>query len=180
MDSDGRFPTSKIKAQLLSNEDVGRVSTKAVELIAACSAVFVNDLARSSQSHHGSKRKSTKTSTSPKDDLVTLAQIKKNVKSRKECSFLDGVIDGVTEKSAFQYDSAAKKKRKRLEDNNNTKQKNNARKKAKAIKELPTEARGPNDIDTVENKALREAIETSSTSQTAESREIIEDEDDYD
>ena len=185
MDSDGKFPISKIKAQILRDDDVGRVSTKAVELIAACSALFVNDLARSTEASHTRKRKSSsKTNTTDKDaTLVTLAHIKKSVKTKKEYSCLDGVLDGVTEKSAFQYDAAAAKKRKRLEDNNNTKQKNNSRKKTIAVPKLPAEASGSNDNNVVENRALCEAIETSATSQNAGyggERDIIEDEDDYD
>jgi len=186
MDSDGKFPISKIKAQLLRDDDVGRVSTKAVELIAACSALFVSDLARSTtEASHTRKRKSSSKNTTAKDGtLVTLAQIKKSVKTQKEYSFLEGALDGVTEKSAFQYDAAAAKKRKRLEDNNNnTKQKNNSRKKTKPGSKLPAEARGSNnDNDVVENRALREAIETSVTSQNThgQNKEIIEDDDDYD
>lgn len=188
MDSDGKFPISKIKAQLLRDDDVGRVSTKAVELIAACSALFVSDLARSTtEASHTRKRKSSSKNTIAKDvTLVTLAQIKKSVKTQKEYSFLEGALDGVTEKSAFQYDAAAAKKRKRLEDNNNnTKQKNNSRKKTKPGSKLPAEARGSNnDNDVVENRALREAIETetSVTSQNThgQNKEIIEDDDDYD
>mmetsp|Transcript_6266 Transcript_6266/g.10233 ORF Transcript_6266/g.10233 Transcript_6266/m.10233 type:complete len:189 (-) Transcript_6266:1710-2276(-) len=188
MDADGKFPISKIKAQLLRDDDVGRVSTKAVELIAACSALFVNDLARSAMStaeaSQTRKRKSSsKTNTAAKDvTLVTLAQIKKSVKAQKEYNFLEGVLDGVTEKNAFHYDTAAAKKRKRLEDNDNTKQKNKSRKKTNAASKLPVEAGDSADNDVVENRALREAIETSVTSQNThgQNREIIEDDDDYD
>mmetsp|Transcript_8572 Transcript_8572/g.14879 ORF Transcript_8572/g.14879 Transcript_8572/m.14879 type:complete len:215 (-) Transcript_8572:39-683(-) len=40
------FPSSKIKAQLQShdNDNIGRVSSKAIDLIATCSALFVRDL----------------------------------------------------------------------------------------------------------------------------------------
>lgn len=187
---DGKFPISKIKAQLLRDDDVGRVSAKAVELIAACSALFVSDLARSAMSnaeasHARKKKSSSKTNTAAKDvTLVTLAQIKKSVKTQKEYSFLEGVLDGVTEKSAFHYDTAAAKKRKRLEDNQKTKPKNNSRKKTKAASKLPAEvtATGSDGKNAVENRALREAIETSVTSQNTlgNNREIIEDDDDYD
>ena len=190
MEADGKFPISKIKAQLLRDDDVGRVSAKAVELIAACSALFVNDLARSAMStteaSHTRKRKSSsKTNTAAKDvTLVTLAQIKKSVKTQKEYSFLEGVLDGVTEKSAFHYDTAAAKKRKRLEDNQKTKPKNNSRKKTKAASKMPAEATatGSDGKNAVENRALREAIETSVTTQNTHghNKEIIEDDDDYD
>ncbi|KAL7441559.1 hypothetical protein ACHAXM_008129 [Skeletonema potamos] len=188
MDSDGKFPISKIKAQLLRDSDVGRVSTKAVELINACSALFVSDLARSTEaSHNVRKRNSTsKTNTTAKDvTLVTLAQIKKSVKSKKEYTFLSGVLDGVTEKNAFQYDAAAARKRKRMEDTKNMKQKNNSRQKSKSVPNPPAEAGGTDGSNEVENRALREAIktETSATSQNTgdgRKREIIEDEDDYD
>lgn len=184
MDSDGKFPISKIKAQLLRDDDVGRVSTKAVELIAACSALFVNDLARSTKdaSHTRKRKSSSKTNATAKDvTLVTLAQIKKSVKTQKEYGFLEGVLDGVTEKNSFRYDAATAKRRKRLEDNNNTKQKSNSRKKAKSVSKLPIEASGSDDNE-VENTALREAIETSVTSKTTHgrNRDIIEDDDDYD
>lgn len=189
MEADGKFPISKIKAQLLRDDDVGRVSAKAVELIAACSALFVNDLARSAMSnaeasHARKKKSSSKTNTASKDvTLVTLAQIKESVKTQKEYSFLEGVLDGVTEKSAFHYDTAAAKKRKRLEDNQKTKPKNNSRKKTKAASKLPAEATSGSDgKNAVENRALREAIETSVTSQNTlgNNREIVEDDDDYD
>lgn len=185
MDSDGKFPTSKIKAQLLRDDDVGRVSTKAVELIAACSALFVNDLARSTtEASHTRKRKSsskTNNATAKDVTLVTLSQIKKSVKTQKEYGFLEGVLDGVTEKNSFRYDAATAKKRKRLEDNN-TKKKSNSRKKTKAVSKLPIEASGSADNDAVDNRALREAIETSVASKTTHGhkREIVEDDDDYD
>jgi hypothetical protein len=116
---------------------------------------------------------------------VTLAQIKKSVKSKKEYTFLSGVLDGVTEKNAFQYDAAAARKRKRMEDTKNMKQKNNSRQKSKSVPNLPAEAGGTDGSNEVENRALREAIETetSATSQNTgdgRKREIIEDEDDYD
>ena len=185
MDSDGKFPTSKIKAQLLRDDDVGRVSTKAVELIAACSALFVNELARSAtEASHTRKRKSSSKTNATANDvpLVTLAQIKKSVKTQKEYGFLEGVLDGVTEKNSFRYDAATAKKRKRLEDNNNTKQKSNSRKKTKSVSKLPIEASGAVDNDAVGNRALRDAIETSVTSKAThgQKREIIEDDDDYD
>mmetsp|Transcript_27155 Transcript_27155/g.59406 ORF Transcript_27155/g.59406 Transcript_27155/m.59406 type:complete len:279 (+) Transcript_27155:447-1283(+) len=41
------FPTSKVKAQILRDDGVGRVSTKAIQLIGACSAVFLRELVES-------------------------------------------------------------------------------------------------------------------------------------
>src|SRR6056300_510148 len=114
------FPITKIKAQLLRDDNVGRVSTKAVELIAACSSLFVNDLVTKSIEKTAPTRKaSSKTKNNETADgvaLVTLRQIKKSVKTSQEYSFLDGVLDGVSERAAFKYDAAAAKKRKRLED----------------------------------------------------------------
>lgn len=185
------FPISKIKAQLLRDHDVGRVSTKAVELIAACSALFVNDLTRFSTEvlHTRNKKKSTsKTSTTSNNNdvtVVTLAHIKKSVKSKKEYLFLDGVLDRVSEKSAFQYDAAAAKKRKRMEESNNinenTKQKSKTSKKTKSVPKLPSEVGGSDD-NNVENRALREAVETAASLKNDErgNGAIIEDEDDYD
>mmetsp|Transcript_22865 Transcript_22865/g.47334 ORF Transcript_22865/g.47334 Transcript_22865/m.47334 type:complete len:241 (+) Transcript_22865:37-759(+) len=46
-DCTGVFPHSKIKAQILRDEEVGRISSKAIELLGACSALFVSDLVRS-------------------------------------------------------------------------------------------------------------------------------------
>lgn len=39
------FPTTKVKAQILRDEGVGRISSKAIQLISACSAIFVRELA---------------------------------------------------------------------------------------------------------------------------------------
>lgn len=184
------FPITKIKAQLLRDDNVGRVSTKAVELIAACSSLFVNDLVTKSIETAPTRKASSKTKnneTADADDvvLVTLRQIKKSVKTSQEYSFLDGVLDGVSERAAFKYDAAAAKKRKRLEDNNNnTKEKNNSSKKSTSVAKLPVEAReSVDDNNKVENKALREAIETASQSSNGgagKGNTIIEDEDDYD
>lgn len=182
------FPITKIKAQLLRDDNVGRVSTKAVELIAACSSLFVNDLVTKSIEKTAPTRKaSSKTKNNDTADdvaLVTLRQIKKSVKTSQEYSFLDGVLDGVSERAAFKYDAAAAKKRKRLEDNNNnTKEKNNSSKKSTSVAKLPVEAReSVDDNNKVENKALREAIETASQSNggAGKGNTIIEDEDDYD
>lgn len=178
------FPISKIKAQLLRDHDVGRVSTKAVELIAACSALFVNDLTRFSTEvlHTRNKKKSTsKTSTTSNNNdvtVVTLAHIKKSVKSKKEYLFLDGVLDRVSEKSAFQYDAAAAKKRKRMEESNNI---NENTKQKRSVPKLPSEVGGSDD-NNVENRALREAVETAASLKNDErgNGAIIEDEDDYD
>lgn len=183
------FPITKIKAQLLRDDNVGRVSTKAVELIAACSSLFVNDLVTKSIETAPTRKASSKTKnneTADADDvvLVTLRQIKKSVKTSQEYSFLDGVLDGVSERAAFKYDAAAAKKRKRLEDNNNnTKEKNNSSKKSTSVAKLPVEAReSVDDNNKVENKALREAIETASQSNggAGKGNTIIEDDDDYD
>ena len=182
------FPITKIKAQLLRDDNVGRVSTKAVELIAACSSLFVNDLVTKSIETAPTRKASSKTKNNDEtaDDvaLVTLRQIKKSVKASQEYSFLDGVLDGVSERAAFKYDAAAAKKRKRLEDNNNnTKEKNNSSKKSTSVAKLPVEAReSVDDNNKVENKALREAIETASQSNggAGKGNTIIEDEDDYD
>ena len=180
------FPITKIKAQLLRDDNVGRVSTKAVELIAACSSLFVNDLVTKSIETTSTRKASSKTKNTDETGdvaLVTLRQIKKSVKASQEYSFLDGVLDGVSERAAFKYDAAAAKKRKRLEDNNNTKEKNNSSKKSTSVAKLPVEAReSVDDNNKVENKALREAIETASQSigGAGKGNAIIEDEDDYD
>lgn len=178
------FPITKIKAQLLRDDNVGRVSTKAVELIAACSSLFVNDLVTKSIETAPTRKASSKTKNNEDDvALVTLRQIKKSVKASQEYSFLDGVLDGVSERAAFKYDAAAAKKRKRLEDNNNTKEKNNSSKKSTSVAKLPVEAReSVDDNNKVESKALREAIETASQSNggAGKGNTIIEDEDDYD
>ena len=186
------FPITKIKAQLLRDDNVGRVSTKAVELIAACSSLFVNDLVAKSIETAPTRKASSKTKNNETADrktaddvaLVTLRQIKKSVKASQEYSFLDGVLDGVSERAAFKYDAAAAKKRKRLEDNNNnTKEKNNSSKKSTSVAKLPVEAReSVDDNNKVENKVLREAIETASQSNGGggKGNTIIEDEDDYD
>ena len=39
------FPTAKVKAQILRDEGVGRISSNAIQLIGACSAIFVRELA---------------------------------------------------------------------------------------------------------------------------------------
>ena len=181
------FPITKIKAQLLRDDNVGRVSTKAVELITACSSLLVNDLVTKSIETAPTRKASSKTKNNNETDdgevaLVTLRQIKKSVKTSQEYSFLDGVLDGVSERAAFKYDAAAAKKRKRLEDSN-TKEKNTSSKKSTSVAKLPVEAReSVDDSNKVENKALREAIETASQSNggAGKGNTIIEDEDDYD
>ena len=49
------FPVAKIKAQLLRDEGVGRLSGKAVRLIGACSAVFLRELAEASDGMEASQ-----------------------------------------------------------------------------------------------------------------------------
>ena len=44
------FPTTKVKAQILRDEGVGRISGKAIQLIGACSAIFVRELAEAAVS----------------------------------------------------------------------------------------------------------------------------------
>lgn len=44
------FPITKVKAQILRDEGVGRISSKAIQLIGACSAIFVRELAESAAS----------------------------------------------------------------------------------------------------------------------------------
>ena len=44
------FPTTKVKAQILRDEGVGRISSKAIQLIGACSAIFVRELAEAAVS----------------------------------------------------------------------------------------------------------------------------------
>ena len=49
------FPATKIKAQILRDEGVGRISSKAIQLIGACSAIFVRELAEASASARENK-----------------------------------------------------------------------------------------------------------------------------
>ncbi|KAL7525671.1 hypothetical protein ACHAXR_001107 [Thalassiosira sp. AJA248-18] len=198
------FPYSKIKSQILRDEGVGRLSSKAVELIATCSALFVRDLvdnycddASDKQNNNSRKRKSaagTNTNCIPDDEnIIKASHIKKQAKKRPEYGFLnDGTsLDELTEKNAPKYDATRRRKRQK---ENSKGQKDNPDQSCDSIfKSLPDDA-----IDGTKNsvvvggsgggqqdsEALQEAIEDAqeiaSASRGSGLKEIIEDNDDYD
>ena len=132
------FPHSKIKAQILEDENIGRISCKAVELISACSALFVRDLVvQDGGDSSGLHRKSAKsvpttaqgenTAVPEKESCATNQQnfnrlpppsspidlecIKHNIQGQPEYDFLHGVMDELTENNAPKYDAAARKRK---------------------------------------------------------------------
>ena len=198
------FPHSKIKSHVLRDEDVGRLSFKAVELIAACSALFVSDLVRAHHDEDNAEareklRKSRKrmspsslasSSTGVKnarkhgfdsDDAagpIDLARIQSQIK-KSGYEFLDGVLDDLTEKNAPKYDVVLRKRER---------QKKNVKSKAAACatshsKHLPSgvlEGSKHYHDTACDECALRDAIEDAQFAPICGVKEIIEDDDDYD
>ncbi len=227
------FPHSKIKAQLLQDENVGRVSSKAIDLIAACSALFVRDLVApedDGDSCSGSTRRGLATSatvisssssrggnnnvSNDDDDIrggvkknrVDLDCIKRNIRRRSEYfNFLDGELDELTEENAPNYDAAAKKRKRRTERlestnrlpkgqssaNSSDGRKNNIVSKTDDVysganANAITTSFASNDVELPggvpalsreEKEAIAEAVMTTVNNAT---KEIIQDEDDYD
>jgi len=209
------FPNKKIKAQILRDEDVGRVSSKAIELIAACSALFVRDLVdvgdgagdgkNATTNAPSSRRTSSRKRNSPsirtnriEKDLaglvvpspIDLQHIKMQAKRPEYDDFLDGVLEGITEKGvAMVRKRAMGRKRKRNVDqkqeklskqNENIGENENKEADESMLKHLPlaaNEAAG----STCDRNALTEAIdEAQGAPVVAGNQEIIEDEDEYD
>mmetsp|Transcript_25368 Transcript_25368/g.54550 ORF Transcript_25368/g.54550 Transcript_25368/m.54550 type:complete len:235 (+) Transcript_25368:134-838(+) len=231
------FPNTKIKAQILQNEDIGRVSSKALELIAACSALFVrhlvdhngdndNGISSNSSSHQehetstNNSRMQTRQQRKASSQLsnnakanqllvgdnapsgpIDLAHVKKQTKQHSEYNdFLDGVLDGLTEKNAPKYDTAARK-RKRTRENKPIISKQESFEglesgggggtKSMLLNNLPNDVHTNNGISADnaaaadgggqdDDAALLEAIQEAQLASAGISKEIIEDDDDYD
>jgi hypothetical protein len=132
------FPHSKIKAQILLEDEknIGRISSKAIELMSACSALFVRDLVvDSSCLQHRKSTKSVLPTTAqgenntvvtegesgatnheyfdrlPPSSPIDLACIKHNIQGRPEYDFLQGVLGELTENNAPKYDAVARKRK---------------------------------------------------------------------
>lgn len=70
------FPTTKVKAQILRDEGVGRISSKAIQLIGACSAIFVRELAEAAVLAAAARENDN-------DDGQSMASSKVKAKGRK-------------------------------------------------------------------------------------------------
>ena len=84
------FPANKIKAQVRKEEKIGRIFTSAVEMVSAASAIFVKELAQASL-HHDSKRAADDNDS--QSNLITREKLEKVIRTKKEFSFLDSVLD---------------------------------------------------------------------------------------
>jgi hypothetical protein len=182
------FPQSKIKAQLLLDEDIGRVSSKAVELIAACSALFVSDLVRGGDgqedaptpSASASCTKKHKQSSKAKPDVtnhpgpINLEYVQ-NCISKPEYEILGGVLDYLTENNAPKYDAAAKRRRR---DKSAREKKSGVSKSAN--KKLTGQLIENKTINDGDDAFLNAAIEEAQGAPAGRRKEIVEDDDDYD
>eukprot|EP00957_Ditylum_brightwellii_P106973 8161299-Ditylum_brightwellii.AAC.1 len=136
------FPMKKIKAQLQRDEGVGRISTKAIEFIGACSAIFVHDLAKEAAKVGKQQRDSEKSTSSPiqkeketkktrgrkrkledaadednssKNTIrVKLDDVRQCIENNKEkFDFLVGITENLSESKASGYAAAMTRKLKR-------------------------------------------------------------------
>ena len=76
------FPTTKVKAQILRDEGVGRISGKAIQLIGACSAIFVRELAEAAVSV-AAAHENDDDEHEPSKDSPSLASNKVKAQGRK-------------------------------------------------------------------------------------------------
>ena len=191
------FPHSKIKAQILEDENVGRVSSKAVELISACSALFVRDLVGQDGDTTGGLHGGSVTSTSQDetkvpegtigvkdhehgDEVIDLSGIKRNIIRRPEYNFLEGVLDDLTEQNAPKYDAAARK-RKRQRGNPKQQSTNSKNTTNEILSRLSGENTKANVSESAHGVAMQEAIMAAQdTSSVQTTKEIIADNDEYD
>ena len=74
------FPATKIKAQILRDEGVGRISSKAIQLIGACSAIVVRELAEASASARENKHDDGDDESS---SLLLSSKVRVETKGRK-------------------------------------------------------------------------------------------------
>jgi len=89
------FPTTKIKAQILRDEGVGRISSKAIQLIGAASAIFVRELAEaavlvSAENENGDGDEQSQDSPSMSPSKVEAKGRKRKLSSRNRKSNPDG------------------------------------------------------------------------------------------
>jgi hypothetical protein len=94
MDSDSKLPSSEIKAQVLRDVDEGRISTNAVELIAACSALL-----QMSGGKEASEKKGVDDTSSPVHDQQVFSNnatlLKSNAFNQKDaCTASAGAAPG--------------------------------------------------------------------------------------
>ena len=84
------FPANKIKGQVRKEEKIGRVFTSAVEMVSAASAIFVKELARASLNHDSKRAADDDDSHS---NVITREKLEKVIRTKKEFSFLESVLD---------------------------------------------------------------------------------------
>lgn len=97
------FPATKIKAQILRDEGVGRISSKAIQLIGACSAIFVRELAEASVSARENKHDGDDESSS----LLLSSKVETKGRKRKLSSHIkhQSHSDGNTTESILTRDN---------------------------------------------------------------------------
>jgi hypothetical protein len=209
------FPHSKIKAQILLDRDgdtntIGRVSSKAVDLIIACSALFVRDIVDNRNGDSNNCKSTTNSSSkAPKEasrnkrrrpdrtlsaavatdvpstlnTVLSLDNIRQNLQ-RPQYEFLDGTLNELTERNAPKYDAIARKRRRQQ-----GKSKSVGETKKLKSRDAVVESIMKNDkhddsggVDRNAGDALQEAIEDAQEGleSAKEAKGIIEDDDDYD
>lgn len=96
------FPAALIKSALQEEEGVGMLLKPAVDLVGACSALFVRNLlahtvARSSPSSSSAAEPSGKAAGLGVLTLATADGLRQTIAENEEFQFLDGVLDGLEE-----------------------------------------------------------------------------------
>ncbi|GFH49474.1 hypothetical protein CTEN210_05950 [Chaetoceros tenuissimus] len=84
------FPANKIKAQVRKEEKIGRIFASAVDMVSAASAIFVKELAQASLDHDSKRAADDDDSHS---NVITREKLEKVIRTKKEFSFLECVLD---------------------------------------------------------------------------------------
>lgn len=79
------FPSTKIKSHILRDEGVGRISSKAVQLIGACSAIFVRDLARAASQEVATNPENGRTPGTLDEESNTKSSSRSTSRVRNDC-----------------------------------------------------------------------------------------------
>lgn len=181
MDYSAIFTKSKIKSQILQDEDVGTLSAKAIELISACSALLVDDLVRGNKTTTSRKRprSSLLASASLPDRQnsgpVDLAQVTAQVNRREEYDIFRGAVGDVTEEKAPKYDATRVSREKRR----GWKAAADKRKKTQ-VASGKSEVKLPSDLKAGDDVALQSAIAEARGATASYNNDIVEDDEDYD
>ena len=172
------FPTSKIKAALQAQPDIGMLRQPVVALVGACSAHFIIDLvlqAAKNKTGNGDNDSSSEYDDADKGIVVTLADLQQIIQSSTSpetasgFSLLDGVLDGLEEGiHVGPPPSTASRKTKSTNDGQ------------QALKQ-PPKKRLKTSVS--QNEAVAEALKIAKEAPTMQStaqKVVVPDEDDYD